>query len=405
MDVMTLPTQSALNSPSVPGLSASVEQSALSPALAPSPASTAGASSLSSSAPSSGDSKANSGDSKAKGSPTNAAAAPTAAITSALAPQNGWAKVLPQLAKDTAFEYKKLKCTAYSSKLPLMQITLGIYEDICNETFSNLKTQALKQIAKPASQRSSPFFIVYANTSIEAAAQTQLNLKKNKKKFTAFLLAAGINEKMFDACVESAKKKALAYFEEQHPPLLPGGQVGPMFTYARTKPEIELMFKKDKLKSLNFGYGSIGNKENADPITFTDQDHVFFGVNKTAKTADPLEMPCHAYALLQAREVQAKDLIFFHTNANKILSDFPHHLMQWGYEPVDAPQEGDLAVYFRNKAPVHVGYTLGNGLIRSKLGYQHHHSHEHQMFNVPPYYGTHVVFFRKKASPAPAKTH
>jgi hypothetical protein len=142
----------------------------------------------------------------------------------------------------------------------------------------------------------------------------------------------------------------------------------------------------------NFGYAKMGFVRSDEPISWREDDLAFFGVESC--NINPAKINCAQFALLQARVVQAKSIIFAPPEDEAIYA-LPDLFIKWGYRRVDALNEGDLVLYYHNNKPSHLAYYAGDGWVLSKLGLMNSHSHRHALFAVPMMYGDSVVFYRK----------
>lgn len=165
---------------------------------------------------------------------------------------------------------------------------------------------------------------------------------------------------------------------------------------------LEMPFKNEEreewkrslsLDTLNLCYNEVGLVRSEKPISYAKEDLDFFGIRQSEKVKESTKINCADFAFLKTRERRAKDIIFFLSNFDT--RRLPRLLFDWGYRVVDAPDEGDLVVYFCKGNAVHIGVFTGSGLVESKLGVLNPYSHQHRIFDVPPDYGTIVCFFRK----------
>lgn len=170
----------------------------------------------------------------------------------------------------------------------------------------------------------------------------------------------------------------------------------PIFSFGLSSQAIQDQIRQIEDGIITNTYTSLGMRRSASPIDFRQEDLAFFGLKKAPY--NPKLMNCLAFALLQAKEREAAPVIFDLRTQLQIMERLTDYLVSLNYRPVDAPNEGDLVVYFDDHGRAkHVGYFT-NGLVLSKLGTGEPHSHLHELFTVFPSYGANVVFFRKSAT-------
>jgi hypothetical protein len=142
----------------------------------------------------------------------------------------------------------------------------------------------------------------------------------------------------------------------------------------------------------HYTYLKYGMRCSGEEIQFTEEDLQAFGVKKEDVTNRPTQLQCIAYAFLQTRELRAKSMIF---HGEELLAALPGLLKKWGYQPIVQPSEGDLVVYLKERKPIHMGYMLPSGEVRSKLGTMNPFAYNHPIGTLPDLFGDEVVFFRK----------
>jgi hypothetical protein len=142
----------------------------------------------------------------------------------------------------------------------------------------------------------------------------------------------------------------------------------------------------------NFFYQKLGMVQSKHTIAYSSEEFTKFGVQPEKVQQEASTISCFRFALLKTGELRAKDMIFFNT----FDGDHLLQLIEWGYESALSPMKNDLVVYLDHitgKA-THFARYLENGIVESKLGNANPYSHQHHLFNVPPY-GKRVVFMRK----------
>lgn len=170
----------------------------------------------------------------------------------------------------------------------------------------------------------------------------------------------------------------------------------PVFPYSMKREEVSSWILKTTISMSNHAYSSLGIQQSEKPISFSDEDLKTFEIEEKDVIVDPKEMSCFAFAFLRAKEVQAAHIIFKGSGGDAPLVRIFKYLKRFGYSSVQEPQEGDLVVYMTSSNnPTHVGYLTESGKVLSKLGINNPYSHTHQLFDIPPNYGTKVLFFRK----------
>lgn len=288
--------------------------------------------------------------------------------------------------------------TSFSAKKRSVALSLMCYEQIAKRTLDNVRARALDMIKAPAT--GSAGFRVGTASSIEDVAasfipvadDSKSSAKKGPKdpaqaQMASLCALTRLSPTEYTVCVKMAKTFAMNYFT---------GIGNPVFAYSSKKAEIERWHAETTLAMINFGYASLGMSRSSDPVRFSDEDLAFFGI--TASPVDPATISCLSFALLQAKERGAAGVIFNRTSADAALYDVDNYLRGLKYRTVDAPDEGDLVVYFNKGKPMHVGYFGEDGRVHSKLGLANPYSHHHRLFDVFPAFGNDVVFYRK--SPA-----
>lgn len=309
-----------------------------------------------------------------------------------------WSDTLGSLSGSTLTERGR-EYTCYSPPKAGSQLVLHCCIDIVANSLEEIATTALGQSTKKAAG----LFRVLVQSSLEHfSAQYDLpreeeNRKAAKLNTKLVQLAAvtGLSEKEYVQCIGLAKTFASDFFATRFAEL--GGN--PIFTYGVNSQELQEWKKAKIVEMHNFAYEKLSNRLHQQTVDFSQADLDAFGIaDKGEVTADPKQMTCVAYALLQARAPEAKGIIFKAEGGDAPLLEILNLLPRWGYQSVDLPQEGDLIVYLYNGTPAHVGCATGSGLVLSKLGVNNPSSHFHKPFNVPVFYGNKILFFRRSPS-------
>ncbi|MBS0615508.1 MAG: hypothetical protein JSR58_03030 [Verrucomicrobia bacterium] len=143
-------------------------------------------------------------------------------------------------------------------------------------------------------------------------------------------------------------------------------------------------------------FRQLGLKQGAVPLVFTKQNYDKFKVAvgvELIKSASFLT--CFGYVLLQMGELRAKEYIFYRKSSFDMKFFLPM-LIDWDYQVVSDPRENDLVVYVDAKNTVqHAGKITREGKVDSKLGIANSFAWEHDLFEVPPHFGSKVIFLRK----------
>jgi len=302
------------------------------------------------------------------------------------------------------------KPVSFSAKKSPITMTHACFQEIAKHTLEVVRDAALKAIKAPTGRSS---FSMATNFAIDDAAaelaavavESKSSAKKGKvgpveKEMATLCQLSGLTPPEYATCVKLAKTFASKYFASRYP--LTDGK--PMFAYSSTRSDIANWHDQTFLAMTNFSYASVAMACSETPISFSADDLAFFGVAESP--VDPTRISCLAFALLQAKDRGAATVIFDRTRADifdrtradAVLHNLDTYLKDLSYRPVDAPDTGDLVVYFNDGRPVHVGYFGEDGRVHSKLGVANPYSHRHRLFDVPAVYGNHVVFYRK--SPA-----
>ncbi len=206
-----------------------------------------------------------------------------------------------------------------------------------------------------------------------------LNESDRKVELT---LMSGIDSKGFQSCLELARKIALDFFNRQI-----------YFSYDSKPAVIEKWVVDTTLESTAFSYQKTGSKKDENPASFSAEQKVAFGITDSEITQDPELISCFAYALLEAGETRAKDLIFTNKGSFTNLLNVLH---TWGYVSVANPTKGDLVAYLDAKDVLqHMGVYLADQKVHSKLGNLTTHPFTHRVLDVSLTYGNKVVFLHK----------
>lgn len=278
--------------------------------------------------------------------------------------------------------------------------SLSCYQIIVKGTLDIVRDAALKAIKAPTGKSS--FSMATAGAIEDAAAEltavaavaveSKTSAKKGKadpanKQMATLCLLTGLSPGEYASCVKMTKAFAGNFFASKG---------NPIFSYSARKDQIERWHAETSLAMTNFGYTSMSIPCSSDPVSFSTEDLAFFGLDESP--VDPTTISCLSFALLQAKERGAAEAIFNRTKADDALRNLDTYLRDLNYRPVDAPDAGDLVVYYNKGKPMHVGYFADDGRVHSKLGLANPYSHRHRLFDVYPEFGNDVVFYRKSSA-------
>jgi len=283
----------------------------------------------------------------------------------------------------TSFESNNHIYKAYTPKKGFTNMILSSYLVIGDEVLAKLYQRALTNLGKASINN---LFSIDPNSYIDTVYKNFLNPKSQQVQ--QICMINNISEKEFIECVGSAKAVAMSFFKN------PSTYT---FSYSFNENDLDKWKKDTFINMSNHSYQSLGMLQSSEPVSFTDQDLTAFGLNKEDVSSEPKQMSCVAFALLQAKEKAATQLIF-QKNSHMAFSEIIKNLTEWKYRSVDTPDEGDLVVYLNIDAITHIGYFSSSGLVHSKLGSANPYSHHHKLFDVPPTYGKRILFFRKSSA-------
>lgn len=168
-----------------------------------------------------------------------------------------------------------------------------------------------------------------------------------------------------------------------------------IFNYSMTNSNVNQWVKELSIDSMAFVYRTL-KVNSLGYCLFNPEAIVFLGGSKAIEKLDPKQTSCTNYALLRKQELHAKQAILSGGDGKVALRD----LKEMGYRSVLHPDSGDLVLYM-NESGIdiqHVGLYTENGLVESKWGINNSEVFLHQVFEVPPNYGTKVVFMRKSSA-------
>lgn len=103
------------------------------------------------------------------------------------------------------------------------------------------------------------------------------------------------------------------------------------------------------------------------------------------------------FALLQTEDPSA-------AQTNLGITKVMDYLTELGYRSVEAPNEGDLVVYFAGNTPQHIGYFAESGLVLSKWHPQKSYYQQHPLFLVQVPFGLSVTFMHRSEATYDGKT-
>jgi len=260
---------------------------------------------------------------------------------------------------------------------------LTFHAHIQDDVLKNIEKCALDKIN---SGRGSYFFNIDPVNLIEGKVEELLNTPLDAR----IVEMTGLSYQECKTCIQIAANLVRRFY----PSITADGKL--VFQLNHSSQDVEKWKMEMVIASSNFAYISLGAVQSHQKISFSEVDLKLFNVEKKAVKQDPQKMSCLAFALLQMKELQAKDLIFSGHNDDRLDGIMPQ-LINWGYRAVETPDEGDLVIYLINDKPVHAGVYTESGKVHSKLGRQNPYSHQHKLFDILPNLGNQVVFFRKPA--------
>lgn len=242
--------------------------------------------------------------------------------------------------------------------------------------------------SKKAEPNASPIFKVNPKKALDYFVDKML--KQYEQQNVIHVLTyrlSGLKFNQQHACVQKAVALVREFFENPNET---------MFSLTEEKETLKEWNFHASVRVWNFGYLKMGFVQSDTPISWKEEDLAFFGLAHC--DIDPTKINCIQYALLRAREPQAKHLIFAPPLEDHVTQGMGDQLEKWGYRRVDALDVGDLILYYANGKPSHMGYFIGNGLVESKLGFMNPYSHQHPIFGVTTIYGQYAVFYRKSGA-------
>lgn len=322
------------------------------------------------------------------------------------------------LAHAIPFSLGGRKITAYSPNEANVSMVLCNYALIVDDVIRNIKRSALEKI-DPSFMH---LFRLKADSLIKSYAEELKEGYKtgNSGQILELEALTGVSHTKFPLCAALAEKIAFDFFNKDNPyntffdrekyPLninSEGTQVGqPVFFYHTPSEEIENWEMTATLEMSNYAYHSLGLKQSEHEVSFSEEELETYKIKRGINIVDPTKMSCLAFALLQSNRFLPSvsglkmqgDIIFHDSWGDRPLNNLFRFLKRWNYSSVETPQAGDLVVYLANEKPTHVGVYTQTGKVSSKLGRANPYSHEHKLFDIPPHYGTKVIFFRMEVA-------
>jgi hypothetical protein len=275
---------------------------------------------------------------------------------------------------------------SYSPKKGATITTLTCFSMIASETTTNIKNTALSTLEQSGTTLATGFRLKPDTSIAHEFGKIKADFDEQKSSVGQLEQISGQSSEELQQSAVKAKTIVEDYFKT----------VGnPTFLYSASERAIEDWASKTTLELNNFAYSKCGIKRSDEPLQFTREDREAFGIEAGQAVPDPTQLSCLQYALLKARELKARDVIFSPWK-DHYLRNLLSNLADWGFRKVAAPDEGDLVVYMSaDGRPLHVGCYTESGKVSSKLGILNTHTHTHDLFNIPAGYGSRVVFFRK----------
>jgi hypothetical protein len=271
-----------------------------------------------------------------------------------------------------------------STFTPLKKNTITIlsfHADIQDDVLKNIERCAVDRIN---SRQGRHFFSIDPKNLIDGKVEELLNAPLDAR----VVEVTGLSYDEWKACITIASNLVRKFY----PSIARDGK--PIFQLNHSLQDVENWKMDMVIQSSNFAYKSLGAQQSQEKISFSAEDLEFFKIKENEVKQNPQKMSCLAFALLQMKEMQAKDLIFSGHNDERLDGIVPQ-LIKWGYRAVKTPDEGDLVVYLVNDKPVHAGVYSESGKVHSKLGRFNPYSHHHKLFDLPPNLGNQVIFFRQ----------
>ena len=229
-------------------------------------------------------------------------------------------------------------------------------------------------------------FRVNPRNSLEACIRDTLALYvKQDVRQVLMYRTTGVTPKDQLACTQKAMDITREFF----------GGLQTIFSLEDGKESLHEWMLNQAEPMANFGYEKMGFIRSAEPLSWKEEDLALFGIVDC--NINPRRISCAQFALLMAKELQAKDIIFA-KHSNQVVYEMPKYLQKWGYRRVDVLDVGDFVLYYNNNKPSHMGVFVGEGLVLSKLGLMNSFSHRHPLFDVSLVYGDKAVFYRKSSA-------
>lgn len=272
----------------------------------------------------------------------------------------------------------------FSPKKTTGRSLFAIYSHILGNVVQDIENHCLEKIKSPPSPASS--FRINQNAITKSfdgyAVPFGQDIEENKgaDRINEALKLSGLSKEELVRCAKIAKQAAVPFFKSL-------GE--PVFSYSETEDRIKNWCLKTSIAGQNHLYRTLGMKESE--VSFTDEDLETFGIQRGEIKSDPAQLSCLCYALLKAKEVHAKDLIFKKGADDESLKHLLHILETWNYDQVAEPAPGDLVVYLTGDNVEHAGVYIADDRVQSKIGYMNPFSHVHRLFDIE----YRAIFFRK----------
>lgn len=270
---------------------------------------------------------------------------------------------------------EKAICVFSPKETALLSLQITCFSLLVHEVVKRIKAAAGITIKQ---EKCCAFFVIDTPTQVEDAVRSFFQIYKDKR----FGEKAGASSREYVESLNIAKEKINQYFAEN-------GE--PSFHVSYTPQLIEEEGDELFAKLIKEGYSQFGLTCSDSPVSFTEEDITIFEV--VEKEVSPAKMNCFQSALLQTKDPAAADLIFQKPSKSTCITQAIGHLTALGYRSVEAPNEGDLVVYFDGLSSEHMGYFTESGQVLSKFGEKSPVYHMHALFSVPLW--IEVAFFRK----------
>jgi hypothetical protein len=293
-----------------------------------------------------------------------------------------WSSFGQELQVDRSSKYTVYK----PAEITTTTLLLSIYNAVINKCLRGIATIAKDVISKKteATDPTSEFEVEPYNCLDEGVVV----LYGDSKEKTTLCSQMGATEQQFDKCLERAEELAKAFFAEKGIPV---------FNYSWEEPDFKRWLQEVCNEQYFDSLSYLDLERSEDPIQYTEEQLSSFGISEKSEISiEATNISCFAYALLLVGEIEARNVIFKAKSVNDPLK----WLQKRNWQIVEVPQVGDLVVYLDDKdEPLHFGYYVGEGLVKSKFGNKCPFSCLHTFFNTPTEYGKRILFLRKSTAP------